>query len=135
MKISPTFYAKAFVNLAGSTPTKELPDVAARFWRLVFRRKHFGWRAQILTEVARLASEAHGVLTVNVASAHELTDAQQTKLARELGVALDSKVELVVEHKPHLLAGTVVTVGDKRYDASLKGRLDSLCRTLAGERS
>lgn len=135
MKVSPTSYARAFIGLAKGSPAKGLPELAARLWRVVYRHRHFGWRKQIVAEVERLWLQEHGTTLVNVAVAHELTEAQQTKLTRELTEALGAKVELAVEHKPHLLAGSVVTVGDNRYDASLKGRLDSLYRTLAGERS
>lgn len=132
MKLSPTLYAQAFVELARGTPARELPELAARLWRTVFRHRRFGWRQPIVAEVTRLWQQAHGVQPVRVAAAHELSEPAQGKLARELGAALNAKVELEVEYKPHLLAGAVVTVGDTRYDASLKGRLDRLYRALAG---
>lgn len=132
MKESPTAYARAYLGLTHGKKAAELADVSSRFWQAVFRRKRFGWRKQIVTEVARLWQETHGETAVRVAVAHELTHAQHAKLVKELGEALKSDVTLEVEVKPHLLAGAIVTVGDKRYDASLKGRLDNLYRTLSG---
>ncbi len=132
MKESPTAYARAYLGLTHGQPAKELAEISGKFWLAVFRRKRFGWRQQIVAEVSRLWQETNGETAVRVAVAHELTHAQQVNLERELRAALKSEVTLEVELKPHLLAGVVVTVGDKRYDASLKGRLDNLYRTLAG---
>lgn len=132
MKESPTAYARAFVGLTKGKRASEIADIAARFWQAVYKRRRFTWRKQIIAEVSRLWQEAHGETAVRIATARELTPAEQRSLERELKTALKTDVTLELELKPHLLAGAVVTVGDSRYDASLKGRLDSLYRALSG---
>lgn len=131
MKLTPTQFAKMFVSLSHGMEAKDLSGLSARFWRYVFKQRKFGWRRQIMSEVERLWQEAHGVRSVRVAVAHAMSESEQHKLSKKLAEAFGTPVELEFEHKPHLLAGAVLTCDDKRYDASLKGRLDALYRTLA----
>ncbi len=132
MRFTPATYANLYLGLAREVAPRELPAVTARFWQLVWKHRHWGWRQRIVSEVVTLWRKESGVTGVELAVAKPLTEAAETKLKRELTKAVGQEVELTVSVKPHLLSGLVVTVGDRRYDASLKGRIDSLYHQLAG---
>ncbi len=132
MKITPTQYANTYVSMARHLPKNQLADLTKKFWQLVWRRKHFGWRKVILTEVARLQQIEDGIKVVEVASARLLDAKQQKNLREQLHKVLGTEVSLNNIIKPHLLAGVILTIGDRRLDASFKGRLDNLYRHLAG---
>lgn len=132
MKLTPKTYAAAYVAAAQNTTARELSKVAARFWNLVWRRHHWAWRNKIIEQVGALWREQHGVELVTVTTAKPLTTEAKSKLQRALTKQLDKKVEIESVVKPHLLGGMIITIGDRRVDASLKGRLDSLYHALAG---
>lgn len=67
---------------------------------------------------------------VDVATARPLTEAVRKELSQALAELVQKQVELVNSIKPHLLGGTVLTIGDTRLDASLKGRIDDLYNHL-----
>ncbi len=132
MRFTPTTYALAYLDSTrGSTPV-ELKGITSRFWAAVWRHRRWGWRRKIIDQVIKLRREQAGVIGVELSVAKPFTDSATQKFQRELTKALGQAVELTVTLKPHLLAGVVLTVGDRRYDASLKGRLDNLYHALAG---
>lgn len=132
MRFTPATYASLYLEAARNTKFSELKVISGRFWYLVWRHRHWSWRRKIVTQVERLWREQEGVTGVELATAKLLSEAATAKLRRGLETALGQKVELNVSLKPHLLAGLVLMVGDRRYDASLKGRIDSLYHALAG---
>lgn len=132
MKITPTFYAQAYVSAVTGVAPVELKKIAHRFWQTVWRHKRFTWRKEILRQVQRLEREQAGVIDLQLASARELTSEALQDLTKKFEKVLGARVYLDVVVKPHLLSGFVITLNDIRYDVSLKGRLDALERALAG---
>lgn len=133
MKITPKIYAQAYWTAATSVPQNKLSKIAENFWRVVWRHGHFKWRRQIMEELRVLVRQKSGLKLVTVAVPREMTAEQRQNFIDKLQQALKSGVELAYLVKPHLLGGLVLTVEDERYDASLKGRLEALCRRLADE--
>lgn len=133
MKFNPTTYARAYLSVVSETPATKRHEVAKNFWQAVWRRGHFKWRRNIVASVQDLIRQQKGIKVAEVLTAKELTDEQKNNLTKSLTKASGQTIELVCSTKPHLLAGMVVTIDGKRYDASLKGRLDSLYDTLAGD--
>lgn len=133
MRLNPTNYAKAYLELARNTASAHLPRVSATFWQMVWRRKHFMWRKKIITEINRLWYEQNNQARVDIFTGRLLEPKLLTNVRKALEHGLHKEVEVEVSIKPHLLSGMVIQVGDKRYDASLKGKLDQLYRKLAGE--
>ena len=132
MRFTPTTYAAAYLGAAQDSSATELKAVTSRFWALVWRHRHWGWRRKIIDQVVRLRQAQAGVRGVELSVAKPLSDSATAKLKRELEKAVGQEIELNVTLKPHLLAGIVLTIDDTRYDASLKGKIDSLYHTLAG---
>lgn len=76
--------------------------------------------------------KAGGPVHVVVRTAYPLALDLQERLRLRLQEALGREVTLAEEVVPELLAGAELVISGRRLDASLRGRLDSLRRTLGG---
>ena len=91
-------------------------------------------RLQALPEVSELydayKSEYDKQIDVDVTSAVELTDAQQTELSASLEKRLARKVKLNCNVNPELVAGVVIKAGDTVIDGSVRSKLNRLADAL-----
>lgn len=132
MKISPTTYANIYLSAVRETTAAKLPELASKFWQVVWKHRHLSWQRKILLEVERLWHEQADEVVVEVSTAKPLSDTARTHIKRQLKSSLNKNIELKEIIKPHLLSGIIIAMNDRRYDASLKGRLDALYQKLAG---
>lgn len=132
MKISPTTYANVYLSAARETTAAKLPELANKFWQVVWKHRHLSWKRKILLEIERLWHEQQDKVVVEVSTAKALSDTARAYIKRQLKSSLNKDIELKEIIKPHLLFGIIITMNDRRYDASLKGRLDALYQKLAG---
>lgn len=131
MKISPTTYANIYLSVARETTAAKLPELASKFWQVVWKHRHLSWKRLILLEVERLWHEQKNRVVVEVSTAKPLSDTVRAYIKRQLKFSLNKDIELKEITKPHLLSGIIITMNDRRYNASLKGRLDALYQKLA----
>lgn len=68
---------------------------------------------------------------VRVVSALPMDEQEVAGIKRELAKATSREIEMEVAIDPEIIGGLVVSIGDQVIDSSLKGRLESLARTLA----
>lgn len=91
-------------------------------------------RLVVLPDIAKrldsLSDEKQGVVRATVTSAAPLSEAFYQRLAEELAKLVGNKVVLDRREDPSLIAGVVTRIGDNTIDGSLRGRLDTLERTL-----
>ena len=71
-----------------------------------------------------------GWLPADITSAQELSPQQKEELERTLSVKLGKFIRANYRVDPDLLAGIRVHVGSKEYDASLRGKLESMRQKL-----
>ena len=86
---------------------------------------------EIARELERLVAEREGVLSAELTTAVELSDAEARKLLGQIEQAAGRKVEATRKVDPDLIGGVVIQVGSYRLDASVRGRLERLRRELA----
>jgi len=67
-----------------------------------------------------------GFIRADVASAHEVTDAQKAALEQQLSRLSGRKAKVRFTIDPSLLAGLVARVGSTVYDGSARGQLERL---------
>jgi F-type H+-transporting ATPase subunit delta len=79
-----------------------------------------------------IAAAQRGEVGAEVASAHALTDEQISTLEQKLRAREGRYVKLKTRVVPDLLGGLVVTVGSKRFDGSIRTRLNSLAQAMKG---
>ncbi len=93
-------------------------------------------RQALLAEIAAgfrvRALETRGQVEGLVETALELDDEDRGKLEAALGKLVRSKVLLTARLDPSLLGGFRVRIGDRMFDASLKGQLEALGHKLKG---
>ncbi len=91
--------------------TKELPAMRREFQLVVDER--LGW------------------IPADIASAKELAAAQKEEIERVLGTKLGKFIRAHYQVDPALLAGVRARVASKEYDATLRGKLESMRQRLA----
>ena len=82
-------------------------------------------------EFERLVAEHTGRLTLELATAVELSDDEARNIVQQIERASGRSVDATRRVEPDLLGGVVLQVGSLRLDASLRGRLERLRRELA----
>ncbi len=90
-------------------------------------RRH---RAHVLPHIARefvtIYQRANNVTPVTVRATVALTPAQREAITRQVTSVLKTQVELTEVADSAVLGGLILTVGDRRYDASLASQLRAL---------
>ena len=87
---------------------------------------------RVRQEYQRLWDEENRTLPVEVTSAIALDQATTENLAAMIGERAKRKVTLATRVDPDILGGIVVRVGNSILDASVRTRLESLRRQVAG---
>jgi F-type H+-transporting ATPase subunit delta len=109
-------------------------DCLFRFLLVLNHHQRLGILRQI-TETARDVFERRsGRLEVEVQSAVPLVEDQQDRLRQQLRHSLQREPVLRLQVDPDLLGGLLVRVGDRVYDATLRGRLQNLQTRLLERR-
>jgi len=79
-----------------------------------------------ITAFGKLYAVHKGIVSAEVVSAVELSDAQTGDLKAALTKALGGQADIHTRVDPAILGGLKVRVGSRLFDASLKTKLDSL---------
>ena len=86
--------------------------------------------ADIYNVFCALADEVRNIAYADVVSAYPLTEEQETALSAQLANMSGKTVKLNVSVDASLLAGMVVTFGDKVYDGTVGARLAGMKNKL-----
>jgi F-type H+-transporting ATPase subunit delta len=78
-----------------------------------------------------VVDERLGWIPADITSAHELSPEQKQEIERALGSKLGKFIRPNYRVDPGLLAGLRARVASKEYDASLRGKLESMRQRLA----
>jgi len=110
-------------------------ELLRNFLLVLVDKGRIGELEVIAQEFERLVAQDEGLLSAELTTAIELSDADQRRLLSQIEEASGRKVEATRHVDPELIGGIVLQVGSHRLDASVKGRLDRLRRTLVGASS
>jgi F-type H+-transporting ATPase subunit delta len=110
-------------------------ELLRNFLLLLADKGRIGALEEIAEEFERLVSEEEGVLTAELTTAVELSDEDERRLLKQIEEASGRKVEATRQVDPDLIGGIVLQVGSHRLDASVRGRLERLRRSLVGASS
>ncbi len=89
--------------------------------------------SEIRTRFEDLVDERLGWVHAEIASAQELNPQQREEVERALGTQLGKFIRANYTIDPALLEGIRARVASKEYDASLRGKLESMRRQLKAE--
>lgn len=106
-------------------------ELVRNFLRLVTEKGRAGEIEEIFGEFEGLVAAEENVLSVELTTAVELSDAEARKIARQIEQASGHRVQASRSVDPDLIGGIVLEAGTHRVDASVRGRLNRLRRQLA----
>jgi ATP synthase F1 delta subunit len=89
---------------------------------------------EIGRELDELVAREEGRLNVELTTAYELSDEEAAGIVRKIEQASGRTVEASRRVDPGLVGGIVLQAGTYRVDASVRGRLERLRRTLVAGR-
>jgi F-type H+-transporting ATPase subunit delta len=120
-----------FEELVGSAVQTELMD----FFKMVIRKGRENILPEILDVVLEKYNEMRGVTTAVITSAVALSEREVQKIAGKLkNTALaGEKIEFIHKIDPALIGGFIIEVGDKRYDASIVGKMKKMKNQLSAK--
>lgn len=108
----------------------QLNDLTYRFIELVIRHGRSLYFKDICRNAIALFQSEKNVTTANLELAQmvdpEILDELKSKFEKQIG----KQIKMKVVENPSLLGGFVFSVDDEQYDASIKGKLDSLKKKL-----
>jgi F-type H+-transporting ATPase subunit delta len=105
-------------------------EVALHALLLLVRKRREALLREIVKQYAELEMQARGVEALMVTSAKQLSPDQLQALVTRLEKIYDKKFEVTQRVDPQLIGGVRITIGDRRVDGSVEGRLEELTRTL-----
>jgi F-type H+-transporting ATPase subunit delta len=109
---------------------KRASSVVLRFLRVLNRRERLGLLAVVAREARKIWDQRNKRIPVQVRAAVALDEKQLQTLRDRLAALTGATPVLSVTTDPGLIGGLVVQVGDQRYDASVKSRLEQLRQRL-----
>lgn len=106
-------------------------ELATRTLEVLVRFHRINDIDAILAALAAYVNAQLGVAVAEVRSAKSLSPAEADELAGTLSSKVGKKVELDIRTDPSLLGGFVVRIGSEIWDASVAGKINKFCESLA----
>lgn len=103
---------------------------AQNFVRILVENRRLDLIGQIASLFDEYRAADEGYINVDVASAFDLSDAEQKKLTQVLNGVLGRKAHLSVRIDSDLIGGVYIKAGDRVIDASIRGQLERLAKSL-----
>lgn len=103
----------------------------ANFVRLLIEKKRLTAVAEIARRFVLLQHQAQDMLDVDMVTAVETTESEQSGFAQKFAALLGRKIVLHCTTDKDILGGFIIRYGDKVIDSSIKGQLNKLAACLA----
>ena len=101
------------------------------FVRLAAEKGRAGQLAEMNAELEALVAREQNRLTVELTTAHELSDEEARSIVDKIQEAAGRSVDATRSVDPDLIGGIVLDIGSFRADGSVRGRLERLRHELA----
>jgi F-type H+-transporting ATPase subunit delta len=125
-KVSPADIEKLLLAICG----ERIDGVARNLIQLLVHNRRLSVLAEIRELFEQLKLEDEGKLDAKISSAFPMEDAQRSQVVNVLSSRFKRKINATVTVDPDLIGGIKVEVGDKVWDASVRGRLQTMAATL-----
>lgn len=109
---------------------ERIDGVARNLIQLLVHNRRLSVVAEIGALFEQLKLQDEGKLDAKISSAFPMDDAQRNQVVDLLASRFKRKINATVTVDPDLIGGIKVEVGDKVWDASVLGRLQSMAVTL-----
>ncbi|MBX9571646.1 MAG: ATP synthase F1 subunit delta [Candidatus Obscuribacterales bacterium] len=109
---------------------KDLDKLSARMLELLVERRKIELLPTILEEFYELLRARHNRVTAQLVCAEQISEQESESIKQKLEKKLNKTVELSLHIDKSLIGGYVLKIGDQVIDGSLKGRLQSIEKSL-----
>ena len=127
---SPVVDRKEKETIVGQAFAK-LDPIALHTVLLLIRKRRENLVEEIVRQYDVLEREGRGARELRIASARELSKAEVDAIVQRLAAAYRTSFDVVQSVDPSLIGGVRITMGDKRADGTIAGRLDDIARILS----
>jgi len=130
------FYAPVFdrtekAKIINDAFGKAVHEVALHSVLLLIRKRRERYLRDILKQYRALEIESSGRESLEIVSARELGPADLDALVERLSKLYNKRFVVTKRVDPELIGGLRLTMGDRRIDGSIAGRLNELARSLS----
>lgn len=109
---------------------KDLDKLSARMLELLVERRKIEILPTILEELYELLRARHNRVSAQLFCAEPITEQDSENIKQKLEKKMNKVVELSVHIDKSLIGGYLLKIGDQVIDGSLKGRLQSIEKSL-----
>ena len=109
---------------------ERIDGVARNLIQLLVHNRRLSVLGEIRGRFEQLKLEDEGKVDAKISSAFPMEDAQRNQVVNLLSSRFKRKINATVAVDPDLIGGIKVEVGDKVWDASVRGRLQTMAATL-----
>ncbi|MEO7726539.1 MAG: F0F1 ATP synthase subunit delta [Burkholderiales bacterium] len=109
----------------------QLDDAGRNFVRVLTHNNRLTALPAIHDLFQKLRLEHEGVLEAKIQSAFAIDSAQVGELVKKLESKYQRKVRAEVSVDPQLIGGVKIVIGDKVFDATVRGKLDAMSNALS----
>lgn len=104
----------------------KMEELTFRFLQLVTRKERELYLQEISKAFIKLYKEHHNIITIKLTSPEPMDEKSKSELVKLLATETHKTIDLSEEIDASLLGGFVLTMEDKKYDASIRHQLDRL---------
>ena len=115
-----------FIEVCG----EQLDSYGQNFIKVMAENERLLVLPQVAEQFSELKAEFEKTVTVDVISAIELKEAEQTSISTALEKRLDRKVKLNCIVDASVVSGLIIKAGDMVIDGSVQGKLNRLATTM-----
>jgi len=130
MLVVPTLQPSQKVKLLRAIFEKHLSTISLSMIDLVVKNKREAYLPGIARYFRELYRKEKGVCTATLVTAQAVDESEMNAIRKLIKKAYDSEAELTTEVNVDVIGGFVLTIEDKRYDASVASNLKKLKKQL-----
>jgi len=117
---------EAVLDRAGSKLSSTAKETVLNFLEVVFQAGRVGAMSEIASEFHKLVIALKQLVSIEIESAHPLTEDQLVAVKAGLGEKYKQLATTKIKDTPGLVSGVRIKIGDTIVDSSVRGRLDSI---------
>lgn len=108
-----------------------ISELSTNLLCLLAEKNRFGCFSGIIKYYRAEFNERFKLADITVTSAQPLTDALREQIAAKMSQIIGKKVTIIEKVDENLIGGVIIDYGSRRYDGSVKSRLNALKNELA----